>query len=249
MFQKTSKYHTSAFAVPLSLVIGLSAGGVMAAAHEGPEFLSTPSGEGVKTNYGECWNAKGGSMDAMGCVEEVMELDSDGDGVPDSRDKCPNTPQGVSVDADGCPIDSDGDGVPDYRDQCPGTPPGAKVDSNGCEIIPSLSINVTADHFAFDSAVLKRKMLDELDDVAARVKASKGDEMLEIVGHTDSTGPEAYNLGLSERRAQSAANYLEGKGVSMSRITVKGMGESAPVASNATREGRAMNRRVEINTK
>ena len=203
----------------------------------------------MKTNYGECWNAKGGSMDAMGCVEEVMELDSDGDGVPDSRDKCPNTPQGVSVDADGCPIDSDGDGVPDYRDQCPGTPPGAKVDSNGCEIIPSLSINVTADHFAFDSAVLKRKMLDELDDVAARVKASKGDEMLEIVGHTDSTGPEAYNLGLSERRAQSAANYLEGKGVSMSRITVKGMGESAPVASNATREGRAMNRRVEINTK
>jgi OOP family OmpA-OmpF porin len=73
--------------------------------------------------------------------------------------------------------------------------------------------------------------------------------MLEIVGHTDSTGPEAYNLGLSERRAQAAANYLEGKGVSMSRITVKGMGESAPVASNATREGRAMNRRVEINTK
>ncbi len=252
MFHKTSRYHTSAFAVPLSLVISLSAGAVMAAAHGGPEFLSNPSGEGVKTNYGECWNAQGGSMDAMGCVEEVMaeaEPDSDGDGVPDSRDKCPNTPKGVGVDANGCPVDSDGDGVPDYLDQCPGTPAGAKVDANGCEIIASMSIQVTADHFDFDSAVLKRKMLDELDDVAANVKASKGNEMLEIVGHTDSTGPEAYNLGLSERRAQSAANYLEGKGVSMSRITVKGMGESAPVASNATREGRAMNRRVEINTK
>mgnify|MGYP001546227800 CR=1 FL=1 len=252
MFHKTSRYHTSAFAVPLSLVVGLSAGKGMAAAHEEEKFLSNPAGEGVKTNYGECWNAKGGSMDptgSMGCVEVMAELDSDGDGVPDSRDKCPNTPQGVGVDADGCPVDSDGDGVPDYLDQCPGTRPGAKVDAKGCEIIDSLTINVTADHFDFDSAVLKRKMMEDLDDVAARVKASKGDEMLEIVGHTDSTGPEAYNLGLSERRAQAAANYLEGKGVSMSRITVKGMGESAPVASNATREGRAMNRRVEINTK
>ena len=73
--------------------------------------------------------------------------------------------------------------------------------------------------------------------------------MLEIVGHTDSTGPDAYNLGLSERRAQAAADYLGGKGISASNMTVKGMGESAPIADNATRDGRAMNRRVEIITK
>ena len=155
MFHKMSRYHTSAFALPLSLVIGLSAGTVMAAAHEDEKFLSSSAGEGVKTNYGECWNAKGGSTDptgAMGCVEVMAEPDSDGDGVPDSRDKCPNTPQGVSVDADGCPLDSDGDGVPDYLDQCPGTPAGAKVDAKGCEIIASLTINVTADHFDFDLA-------------------------------------------------------------------------------------------------
>ena len=61
-------------------------------------------------------------------------LDSDGDGVPDYLDKCPNTPTGVKVDADGCPLDSDGDGVPDYLDKCPNTPTGVKVDSNGCPL-------------------------------------------------------------------------------------------------------------------
>ncbi len=62
------------------------------------------------------------------------ELDSDHDGVPDSRDKCPNTPRGVKVDKDGCPLDSDGDGVPDYLDKCPNTPKGVAVDSVGCPL-------------------------------------------------------------------------------------------------------------------
>jgi len=61
-------------------------------------------------------------------------LDSDGDGVPDDLDKCPNTPKGVQVDAAGCPLDTDGDGVPDYLDRCPNTPKGAKVDANGCPV-------------------------------------------------------------------------------------------------------------------
>jgi len=62
------------------------------------------------------------------------ETDSDGDGVKDSKDKCPNTPRGVAVNADGCPMDSDGDGVADGMDKCPNTPAGAKVDENGCEL-------------------------------------------------------------------------------------------------------------------
>ncbi len=62
-------------------------------------------------------------------------VDSDGDGVPDSRDGCPDTPQGVKVDKHGCPIDSDGDGVPDYLDKCPNTSHGATVDKDGCPII------------------------------------------------------------------------------------------------------------------
>lgn len=60
--------------------------------------------------------------------------DSDGDGVPDKRDNCPDTPKGVQVDEHGCPPDSDGDGVPDYMDKCPDTPKGAKVDQNGCPL-------------------------------------------------------------------------------------------------------------------
>jgi OOP family OmpA-OmpF porin len=64
--------------------------------------------------------------------ERGCPADSDGDGVPDHLDKCPGTPRGVRVDLDGCPVDSDGDGVPDYLDKCPGTPSGVPVDSDGC---------------------------------------------------------------------------------------------------------------------
>ena len=86
------------------------------------------------------------------------------------------------------------------------------------------------------------------DNAAAKINASKGNEMLTIVGHTDSTGPESHNQGLSERRAQAAADYLASQGVDPSRMTIKGMGESSPAADNGTREGRAMNRRIEILT-
>ncbi|MEJ2575523.1 MAG: OmpA family protein [Gammaproteobacteria bacterium] len=175
--------------------------------------------------------------------------DSDGDGVPDDVDACPGTPAGVAVDARGCPRDSDGDGVPDYLDKCPGTPSGAKVDADGCEIMDSVSISVTADHFDFDSATLKPAMESELSEVAAKVRASAGSEMLEVVGHTDSTGPEAYNQGLSERRAEAAASYLIDAGVPASQISTMGKGESEPVGDNGTRDGRAMNRRVEVLTR
>ncbi len=64
----------------------------------------------------------------------AVEKDSDNDGVPDSLDKCPDTPAGVAVDKDGCPLDSDKDGVPDYLDKCPGTPAGVAVDKDGCPL-------------------------------------------------------------------------------------------------------------------
>lgn len=214
-------------------------------------YLTDSSGKVVLDNFGECWNATGGAsapMEPCDVMPVAAEADSDGDGVPDSRDRCPGTPTGVAVDASGCPRDSDGDGVPDYRDRCPGTRAGAKVDAAGCEIMASMVINVTADHFAFDSAELKPAMMGVLDDVAAKVKASPGDETLSVVGHTDSTGPDAYNQGLSERRADAAARYLIDRGVASDRIVTKGMGERQPVADNGSREGRAANRRVEIHT-
>ncbi|MDJ0740457.1 MAG: OmpA family protein [Gammaproteobacteria bacterium] len=249
MFENAGNNKIVATLAPFGLALGMTAGVVHAAGH-GDRFVTSGAGEGVVTGYGECWNAVGGASGVAPCVTaEPKEGDADGDGVPDSKDRCPNTPKGAAVNADGCPKDSDGDGVPDFKDNCPGTPRGAKVDPQGCEIVGNVTINTTTDHFDFDSAVLKPKMMSELDSVASRVNASPGNESLEVIGHTDSTGPEAYNQGLSERRAQAAADYLAGKGISASAMTVKGMGESSPVADNGTREGRAMNRRVEIITR
>jgi OOP family OmpA-OmpF porin len=76
------------------------------------------------------------SADAMAAfvVDVFLWPDDDGDGVPNHLDKCPDTPKGVKVDSNGCPIDSDGDGVPDYLDKCPDTPKGTKVDASGCPI-------------------------------------------------------------------------------------------------------------------
>ena len=249
MFETAGKNKIAAMLAPVGLAMGLTAGSAFAAGHMTDNFVTNPSGEGVVTGYGECWTGIGGSGAGNCGAPAPVDGDADGDGVPDSRDRCPNTPKGAAVNADGCPKDSDGDGVPDYKDNCPGTPRGAKVDPKGCEIAGNVIINTTTDHFDFDSAALKPAMESELSAVAAKVNASKGNEMLEVVGHTDSTGPADYNQGLSERRAQAAADYLSGKGVDASRISVKGMGESSPVADNTTREGRAMNRRVEILTK
>jgi OmpA-OmpF porin, OOP family len=235
--------------VGLAIALTLGAAGSASAAH-GP-YLSDSSGKVVFNGAGECWKTVGGmdvAVVACGDAAPMMgEKDSDGDGVADSRDECPDTMKGVAVNEFGCPKDSDGDGVPDSMDKCPGTPKGAAVDASGCQIAGAISVDSTVDHFDFDRATLKSGMMGTLDDVADKLKASPADEKVEVIGHTDSTGPEAYNQQLSERRAQAVADYLASKGVS--NLSIKGMGESQPVADNATREGRAMNRRVEIMTK
>lgn len=99
--------------------------------------------------------------------------------------------------------------------------------------------------FDFDKSTLKPEGRQVLDQVAAQV-SSINLETLIATGHTDSIGTEQYNQGLSERRAASVKNYLVSKGIAADRIYTEGKGESQPIASNATREGRAQNRRVEI---
>lgn len=165
--------------------------------------------------------------------------DQDGDGVRDASDVCPFTPAGVTVGSNGCALDSDGDGVPNYLDKCPETPLGNVVDTDGCSIA---LVTLSGVNFNFDSATLTAKGKSILDGSMGALKAASS---LTIEGHTDSTGPDAYNQGLSERRAKSVASYLKSKGVNASMTTV-GKGESSPTASNDTRAGRAANRRVEI---
>jgi len=205
--------------------VGILAGMVMAtqavAMSHGVNNYLDSSNQMVTNSAGECWRTAGGT--------------------PGPQEQCGDAMPKAAMDGD-----SDGDGVLDSVDRCPGTRAGAKVDKWGCEVIENLTIDLVNDEFDFDSAVLKPDMKSALDELADRVKASKGQEQLTITGHTDSTGPEAYNMGLSERRAKSAADYLESRGIT--GITTNGMGESQPVADNGTKAGRAKNRRVEIKT-
>ena len=108
------------------------------------------------------------------------------------------------------------------------------------------TITITTDGlFAFDSAVIKPDLAAKLDEVAGRL-SGRDYSSVNVVGHTCSIGSDAYNQGLSERRARAAADYLVSKGVDGGKISASGQGESNPAYSNDTRDGRAKNRRVEI---
>jgi outer membrane protein OmpA-like peptidoglycan-associated protein len=100
-------------------------------------------------------------------------------------------------------------------------------------------------HFDFNKATIKPEGKSELDHAVAALKANPALKA-EIDGHTDSVGSDAYNMKLSERRANAARDYLVSQGIDASRITTQGFGESKPIASNDTEEGRAQNRRVEV---
>ncbi len=99
--------------------------------------------------------------------------------------------------------------------------------------------------FDFDKSVLKPEGKAKLDDLASKVQGINL-EVIVAVGHTDSVGSDAYNQKLSERRAQAVKAYLESKGIDKSRVYTEGKGEKQPVADNKTKDGRAQNRRVEI---
>ena len=138
------------------------------------------------------------------------------------------------------PLDSDGDGVPDSIDQCPNTPKGDRVDAVGCTIKDEIKLPRV--HFAFNSAELLPDSTDTLNYAIATL--NKYPQMVvEVRGHTDSIGTKKYNLGLSQRRAESVLNYLKEHGVK-NTMTAKGYGEELPVADNKTDEGREKNRRV-----
>lgn len=172
--------------------------------------------------------------------------DADNDGVIDGRDQCPGTPAGAAVDSAGCELDSDNDGVVNSADQCPDTVAGAKVDADGCvgetKTIETFEIEV---QFPLNSAEIGDTYDDEILRVADFLKANP-ETIVEIAGHSDSTGAADYNQDLSQRRAEAvAARLTDALGVDPQRVSATGYGESQPVASNDTAQGRADNRRVE----
>jgi OOP family OmpA-OmpF porin len=182
-------------------------------------------------------------------------IDTDNDGVPDYRDDCPNnTPLEISkgVDDRGCPLDSDGDGVPDYRDKCPGTPRGAEVDEDGCppeckgpDCIKTFSSEALFDFDKFNLRPDGQRALDEfLSHKEIELVYS-----IAVIGHTDPTGTDSYNMTLSKKRAATVANYLKSRLPATVQIISEGRGEKELVERFAGESQQAWHqrcRRVEV---
>jgi OOP family OmpA-OmpF porin len=136
--------------------------------------------------------------------------------------------------------------VTDDIDRCPNTSPGIVVDEIGC----FREVTVSGVLFDTSSAQLGAEATGILDTAIANFRALPADVAAGVAvvveGHTDSTGSEAYNQALSERRAESVRQHLVDAGIPASIITAKGFGEGSPIDTNATAEGRANNRRVVI---
>jgi len=201
----------------------------------------------------------------------AIDGDDDNDGVLNSADKCPTTPAGHAVNAEGCLVDGDddNDGVLNTMDKCPTTPAGQAVNTEGCSLdsdndgvlntddkcptTPAgeavnaegcpIIINLHV-NFNFDSYEV---------DAASKVNVKAFADFLNkfpaynanIVGHTDNQGPATYNLQLSSKRADVVKALLVEQGVSADRVNASGEGETNPVTTNNTKEDRAQNRRIE----
>jgi OOP family OmpA-OmpF porin len=137
-------------------------------------------------------------------------------------------------------VDSDGDGVCDDVDVCPGTPKGVQVDERGCWSMEQTYL------FDFDKSVVKPVFYPMLDEIA-KIMKDNPKMTIELEGHTDSTGTDKYNQGLSERRANAIKKALiERTMADADRLKAVGYGESKPIMTNKTKEGRAKNRRVDL---
>lgn len=169
----------------------------------------------------------------------IIDGDDDKDGVLNSKDSCPNTPAGVTVNAKGCNVDNDNDGVLNANDICPNTPVGETVNSDGCPQTVALDIN-----FENNSDSIKEASHTKLQAYADFL-ALHTNYSAKIVGYTDSKGSAAYNQKLSQKRADAVVAQLIAKGVSATQLSALGRGEENPIADNATSEGMAKNRRIE----
>ena len=139
------------------------------------------------------------------------QLDSDGDGVVDAEDQCPDTPKGAPVNRVGCPLDTDGDGVPDYRDKCPGSERGAKVDADGCYVELEEDVSINM-YIEFETNKAEIRP-DHVSEIQRVVDFLRQYPTANAVigGHTDSDGSARYNQNLSERRARAVYEYLIGE--------------------------------------
>jgi len=213
---------------------------------------------GPRENHGCPWGDKDNdgimdNVDACPTVPGIAKFhgcpDTDGDGIQDKDDKCPKE-KGTAA-YFGCPPpfkDSDGDGVDDFTDLCP-TVPGVKTNRGCPEIKPEdkAALQRAFENLLFEtgSDVIVSSSYPSLDDLA-KVMRNNPKYRLVLEGHTDNVGDDQANLDLSQRRAASVKAYLVSKGVMAPNVTTEGYGETKPVDTNDTPEGRKRNRRVEF---
>jgi OOP family OmpA-OmpF porin len=196
-------------------------------------------GDGVPDSRDACPDTLAGrTVDDLGCAR-----DGDRDGVVDDLDQCPNTVSGAAVDSVGCERDDDQDGIVNRLDNCPNTTAGVRVDNRGCEIREV--IELPGVNFETNSDRLLPGAESVLSDAVATLRRNI-DLVVEVAGHTDSAGSADYNASLSERRAITVRDYLVARGVNGGNLTARGYGEDMPIADNASADGRARNRRVEL---
>jgi OmpA-OmpF porin, OOP family len=179
------------------------------------------------------WAGGGAALGIVtgGLICYAQDGDEDSDGVFDRRDRCPDTPENTEVDHRGCPL-------PQYPVAVKPVEPAPQTEV----ITLSDAGNVLFDFDKSDLTPAAKAQLDTLMD-----KLRNADVVsIKVIGHTDSKGSDAYNQALSERRASSVAAYLLSQGLAPNKLTSEGRGESEPVADNASDEGRAKNRRVEL---
>lgn len=192
--------------------------------------------DGVVDSLDSCPNTRAGVIvNLQGC-----ELDTDNDGILDSQDVCPQTLPGITVDYEGCELDTDADGVVDSKDNCPNTGRNFTVDYEGCPKVATL--NLTFKTGKYD---LSRDIMLQLEDFADFLNNNIGYELI-IYGYTDNAGDQELNQILSQNRANAVENGLILYGIDSMRITSVGRGQEMPIADNTTKEGRAKNRRIEV---
>lgn len=199
-------------------------------------------GDGIKDSEDNCPKIPG-TVENKGCPF----TDIDGDGIKDAEDKCPEV--AGPAENDGCPYaDTDKDGVIDIEDECIKTP--GPIENKGCPVIEeevkeALKLAFNNLEFYSGKAVIKSSSYTSLQNLAKILKEHP-EFKLRIAGHTDSDGSESSNLTLSRKRATAVKTYLKQYGISDSIFIIEAYGETQPVASNNTAEGKQKNRRVEM---
>jgi OmpA-OmpF porin, OOP family len=212
-------------------------------------------GDGIPDSKDQCLlepEDVDGYLDDDGCPDP----DNDADGIPDDKDQCKNEPEDYDgyKDDDGCPDpDNDGDGIADLEDFCPNTPGVRGGDKPGCPkknaliVVTEKEIRITQQiQFEFNKAVIKPGISYKILDEVVGVLNENPKITLEVQGHTDNVGNDAYNLKLSQARADAVRQYLVSHGIAPDRLISRGYGFHQPLVPNTSEANRALNRRVQF---